>query len=65
LKREEIHSEIAPGYPMLTQGWCYLGGELHPAIAGARQSLAPTLWSTVVGDAGRKLAEAVKKGEVR
>ena len=65
LKREEIHSEIAPGYPMLTQGWCYLGGELHPAIAAARQSLAPTLWSTIVGDAGRKLAEAVKKGEVR
>lgn len=65
LKREEIHSEIAPGYPMLTQGWCYLGAELHPAIAGARQSLAPTLWSTIVGDAGRKLAEAVKKGEVR
>ncbi len=65
LKREEIYSEIAPGYPMLTQGWCYLGGELHPAIAGARQSLAPTLWSTIVGDAGRKLAEAVKKGEVR
>jgi hypothetical protein len=65
LKREEIHGEIAPGYPMLTQGWCYLGGELHPAIAAARQSLAPTLWSTIVGDAGRKLAEAVKKGEVR
>jgi hypothetical protein len=65
LKREEIHGEIAPGYPMLTQGWCYLGGELDPAIAAARQSLAPTLWSTIVGDAGRKLAEAVKKGEVR
>ena len=65
LKREEIHGEIAPGYPMLTQGWCYLGGELHPAIAAARQSLAPTLWSTIVGDAGRKLAEAVKKGEVQ
>lgn len=65
LRREEIQCEIAPGYPMLTQGWLYLGDELHPAIAAARQSLAPTLWSTVVGDAGRKLATAVKKREVK
>lgn len=58
-------TQVVPAYPMLTQGWAYLdAGTLPDAVAAARGSLAPTLWATVTGAAGRALAEAIERGEL-
>lgn len=56
---------VAPAYPLLTQGWLELDAHLHAALAAARASMAPTLWVNIVGDAGRRLGEAIKNGEIR
>jgi caspase domain-containing protein len=60
----EIPTGVAPGYPLLTEGWTYLDPDLHPAVAAAQRSMAPTLWATIVGDAGRLLGEAVAQGKL-
>lgn len=60
----EIPTGVAPGYPLLTEGWTYLDPDLHPAVAAARRSMAPTLWATIVGEAGRELGEAVAEEEL-
>ncbi len=60
----EIPMGVAPGYPLLTEGWTYLDPDLHPAVAAAQRSMAPTLWATIVGDAGRLLGEAVAQGKL-
>jgi len=65
MRRDEIPCGVAPGYPLLTQGWLQLGNDVHPAIEAARRSMASTLWTTIIGEAGRKLGEAVKIGEVQ
>lgn len=65
LDGSRIPTDVAPGYPLLTEGWTYLGPDVHPAVAAARRSMAPTLWATIVGDAGRHLGEAVSQGEIR
>jgi hypothetical protein len=59
--------QVFPGFPMLTDGWRYLGDDhrLHPALSAARLSLAPSLWSTVNGASGAELAAAVERGEIR
>jgi hypothetical protein len=65
IDRSEIHVPIAPAFPMLTQGWAYLDPDtLSPAMAAARASLAPMLWASPRGHGGRKLAEALKTGEI-
>ena len=54
---------VAPNYPLLTQGWAYLNPDrMHPILVKARQWLAPSSWATVLGDAGRELAHAVRNG---
>ncbi len=62
---ESLSVARCPAFPMLTRGWAYLDRtNLHPAIAAARASLAPSLFALATGDGGRKLAAAVAGGEL-
>ncbi len=58
---------VAPSFPMLTATWARLGDDatLHPAVARARKRLAPALWATVLGRAGRTLGKAIQEGTLR
>lgn len=57
---------VVPSFPLLTATWALLGEDstLPPVVAKARRKLAPTLWTTVLGHAGRKLGQAIRSGEL-
>ncbi len=57
---------VVPSFPLLTATWELLGEDstLPPVVAKARKKLAPTLWTTILGHAGRKLGQAIKSGEL-
>jgi hypothetical protein len=64
-KPESLTVPVVPRYPLLTQGWAYLDeAAVHPAIAAARSSLAPTVWACPTGRAGQELFDAVFDGVV-
>jgi len=62
----DIHGPVAPLFPLLRQGWFLLGPDdtLKPEIAAARRNLAPSLWSTIVGESGRELGRAIEQGAI-
>jgi hypothetical protein len=66
VKPASVSYRFAPSFPLLSQGWRLLGDDdrLPPTLADARLHLAPSLWATVIGPAGRELAEAVRQGEI-
>jgi hypothetical protein len=53
---------------MLTQGWAKLPGKYlkaFPILEEARRSLAPGLWTTVVGEPGKRLFSEAGTGQLQ
>jgi hypothetical protein len=62
------HRGVAPPWPLLSQGWSRLPAKMlerFPVLAEARDSLAPALWTTIVGGPGQRLFDAVNSGALQ
>ena len=58
---------MAPGCPMLTQGWAYIDsyrGKLNPAVLRAGRHLQPGLWTTFTFEGVSILREALQTGKL-
>ncbi len=64
----EVGAWVSPAWPMLTQGWAKLPGKYlkaFPILEEARRSLAPGLWTTVVGEPGKRLFSEAGTGQLQ